>query len=84
MLHDEVTTIDNALTRPWTVIKNYRRERKPAVWVEAICAEGNQHVRIGKRELHDERGRLPDAGQEGSVAAGLAIFQADREVTTAG
>jgi hypothetical protein len=46
ILHDEVTTIDNALTRPWTVTKNYHRERK-AVWVEAICAEGNQHVRIG-------------------------------------
>jgi len=47
ILHDEVTTIDNALTSPWTVIKNYHRVRKP-VWVEAICAEGNQHVRIGK------------------------------------
>jgi hypothetical protein len=46
VLHDEVTTIDNALTRPWTVTKNYHRERNP-VWVEAICAEGNQHVRIG-------------------------------------
>jgi hypothetical protein len=46
ILHDEVTTIDNALTRPWTVIKNYHRVGKP-VWVEAICAEGNQHVRIG-------------------------------------
>jgi hypothetical protein len=44
--HDEVTTIDNALTRPWTVTKNYHRVRNP-VWVEAICAEGNQHVRIG-------------------------------------
>jgi hypothetical protein len=46
ILHDEVTTIDNALTRPWTVTKNYHRVRNP-VWVEAICAEGNQHVRIG-------------------------------------
>ena len=46
ILHDEVTTIDHALTRPWTVIKNYHRVRNP-VWVEAICAEGNQHVRIG-------------------------------------
>jgi len=48
ILHDEVTTIDNALTRPWTVIKSYHRERNP-VWVEAICAEGNQHVRIGNQ-----------------------------------
>src|SRR5437660_2022085 len=25
LLHDEITTIDNALTRPWTVMKNSRR-----------------------------------------------------------
>jgi hypothetical protein len=46
ILHDEVTTIDHALTQPWTVTKNYHRDRNP-VWVEAVCAEGNQHVRIG-------------------------------------
>jgi hypothetical protein len=46
IMHDEVTTIDNALTRPWTVLKTYHRVRNP-VWVEAVCAEGNQHVRIG-------------------------------------
>jgi hypothetical protein len=45
-MHDEVTTFDHALTRPWTVIKNYRRERNP-IWVESICAEANPHVRIG-------------------------------------
>ena len=47
VLRDEVTTIDNALTRPWTVIKNYHRVRDP-IWVEAICSEQNEHVRIGK------------------------------------
>jgi hypothetical protein len=29
ILHDEITTIDHALTHPWTVTKNFRRERKP-------------------------------------------------------
>jgi hypothetical protein len=47
ILHDEITTIDHALTRPWTVMKNYRRERNP-IWIEAICTEANPHVRIGK------------------------------------
>jgi len=47
ILHDEVTTVDNALTRPWTVTKNYRRMRNP-IWVEFACADGNQHVRLGK------------------------------------
>jgi len=47
LLYDEMTTIDNALTRPWTVLKKYRRqpEARP-VWNEAICAEGNNHVGI--------------------------------------
>jgi hypothetical protein len=47
VLHDEITTIDHAFTRPWTVTKNYRRARK-AVWFEYVCEEGNQEVIIGK------------------------------------
>jgi len=48
LLHDEITTIDHALTRPWTVTKKYRRQQDPRpVWNEAICAEGNNHVGIG-------------------------------------
>ena len=49
LLHDELTTIDHALTRPWTVTKTYRRQQtaRPA-WREVICAEGNQHVKIGQ------------------------------------
>ncbi len=49
LLHDELTTIDHALTRPWTVTKSYRRMQvaRPA-WREVICAEGNQHVKIGR------------------------------------
>jgi hypothetical protein len=49
LMHDEITTIDNALTRPWTVTKNYRRVMidKPIWWREEICAENNVHVVIG-------------------------------------
>ena len=46
ILHDEVTTTDHALTRPWTVTQSYRRERNP-VWTEYVCAENNQQVMIG-------------------------------------
>jgi hypothetical protein len=51
LLRDEITTIDNALTRPWTVTKNYRRDpsSKPA-WREYICPEGNSHVRVGAED----------------------------------
>jgi hypothetical protein len=45
MLRDEITTIDHALTRPWTITRSYRRVRDP-VWVEHICLENNQYVFI--------------------------------------
>jgi hypothetical protein len=46
VLRDEITTIDHALTRPWTITRSYRRERNPS-WVEFACAEANQYVFIG-------------------------------------
>ena len=48
-LHDEITIIDHALTRPWIVTKNYRRAQseQPIWWHEDICAEANVHVDIG-------------------------------------
>ena len=47
ILHDEITTIDHALTRPWTVTKKFRGERNPT-WFENDCSEDNHHVAIGK------------------------------------
>ena len=48
IMHNEITVIDHALTRPWTITKDYRRLPAPQpVWREAVCAEGNQHVVIG-------------------------------------
>jgi hypothetical protein len=44
---DETTVIDNALTRPGTVTRSYRRDRNP-VWDSVECAEHNPHVRVGK------------------------------------
>jgi hypothetical protein len=49
ILYDDITTIDNALTRPWTVTKNYNRDPNTRpVWREFICAEGNSWVIIGQ------------------------------------
>jgi hypothetical protein len=48
-LHDEITVIDHALTRPWTVDKRYVHNRNPGpVWPEFICGENNVHVHVGK------------------------------------
>jgi hypothetical protein len=47
IIHDEITTIDSALTRPWTVDKTFRHTGAPH-WVQNICSVGNNHVSIGK------------------------------------
>jgi hypothetical protein len=47
ILHDEITVIDNAFTRPWTITKNYRRTggARP-VWREQVCVEHRVQVKI--------------------------------------
>src|SRR5262244_1613452 len=47
IMHNIITIIDDAFTRPWTVDKRYRRDRK-VVWFEDNCTENNHHVKIGK------------------------------------
>jgi len=47
VLRNDITTIDSALTRPWTITRSYRRVRDYA-WSEYTCALDNQHVIIGK------------------------------------
>ncbi|HLQ90618.1 MAG TPA: hypothetical protein VK148_11335 [Xanthobacteraceae bacterium] len=47
ILRYEITTIDNALTRPWVVMKTFHRERD-VLWYELECGENNNHVVVGK------------------------------------
>ena len=47
ILRDEVTVIDHALTRPWTVTRTYERAPSTADWDFVDCAENNPHVVIG-------------------------------------
>jgi hypothetical protein len=49
VLHDDITTFDHALTRPWTVSKAYSRVHDVR-WVPHICSEYNIHVVIGKED----------------------------------
>jgi hypothetical protein len=42
-LHDRITTIDHAYTRPWTVTRDYNREANP-LWVETNCTAENHYV----------------------------------------
>jgi len=48
VFYDDITTIDHALTKPWTVTRTYRRSSDPKPeWLEMNCAEGNTHVHLG-------------------------------------
>jgi hypothetical protein len=53
ILHDEITVIDHALTRPWIVDKRYVRNADPrSAWPESVCAEYNAWVFIGKEHYY--------------------------------
>ena len=47
LLHDEITVIDHALTRPRTVTKKLSAGTQ-SVWLPNECGEDNHHVTIGK------------------------------------
>src|SRR5262249_5014164 len=50
ILHDEITVVDNALTRPWTVDKRYVRKPEPHPdWTEAFCYEGTALLDLGNQ-----------------------------------
>jgi hypothetical protein len=49
VLHNDVTTFDHALTRPWTANKTYHRQ-KTAIWLDEDCSENNTHVSIGNQD----------------------------------
>jgi hypothetical protein len=50
MLRNQITVIDNALTRPWTVVQAYRRNPNPRpYWREVSCPENNAHIEFGNQ-----------------------------------
>jgi hypothetical protein len=73
---DEITTIDAALTRPWTVVKKYgRRPQEKPEWTEENCAEGNGHVIIqGQGYFLAADGNLMPTGK-GQPAPDLRYFK---------
>ena len=80
VFHDEVTVIDHALTKPWTVTKSYRRapDREPR-WREVVCAETNNHLAIGKQDyLVSPDGRLMPTRQD-QPPPDLRYFNRDRK-----
>jgi hypothetical protein len=48
LLHDELTLIDHALTRPWSVLKTYQRNPDPhPTWREENCPGVTRLTKIG-------------------------------------
>jgi hypothetical protein len=46
LLYDELTIEDSLLTKPWTTIIEYSRNREP-YWSEYVCQEGNLLIEVG-------------------------------------
>jgi len=76
LLHNEITTFDNALTRPWTVIKDYRRTptNEPMWWYESVCSENNAHVSIGNDNYFLSGDGLLMPSKKGQPAPDLRYF----------
>jgi hypothetical protein len=58
-LEDRITTIDDALTAPWTIHQRYSRQTEDVLWTEYVCAENNRHLLLGDEWYFvDENGDL--------------------------
>jgi len=80
LLHDEITAIDNALTRPWTVDKRYvRNPDLRADWPESICPEYNAMVVIGGDNYFLSADGLLMPSRKGQVPPDLQHFDKRRE-----
>jgi hypothetical protein len=51
VIHDEITTIDHALTRPWTVTRSYQRVPN-VIWIEINCIEDNHQIKVGNEHYY--------------------------------
>jgi hypothetical protein len=78
LLHDDMVTHDNALTRPWPSNKRYIREARTPVWVEASCPEGNPYIKIEDEiYMRSSEGKLLPA-KKGQRPPDLSHFRAER------
>jgi hypothetical protein len=78
LLHIDITTIDNALTHPWAVVRPYRRDQNP-VWQYVDCAENNHQIFIGKESymLSGDGYLMPT--QKGQKPPDLRYFETTRK-----
>jgi hypothetical protein len=75
LLHDDMTVIDHALTRPWSVAKKYRREKiaRP-VWPEDNCPDSNGLIFIGNVMYYESAEGLLMPSKKGQQPPDLHYF----------
>jgi hypothetical protein len=80
LLHDEITVIDHALTRPWTVDKKYIRNGDPASeWPESICPEYNAWVFTGRENYYLSADGYLMPTRKGQAPPDLKYFDRSRK-----
>ena len=75
LLHNDMTVIDHALTRPWTVEKKYRRDAaEQPFWPEYMCAESTGLIYVGNEMyfLSGEGNLMPS--RKGQAPPDLSYF----------
>jgi len=77
VLRDEITTVDHALIRPWTVTRSYHRAAREALldWSEHLCIEDQSRVEIAGQiyKLSPEGLLMPV--RKGQKAPDLGFFK---------
>ncbi len=80
VLHDEITVMDHALTRPWTVDKKYvRNPDLRADWPESVCVEYNAQVFIGKENYYLSADGFLMPAKKGQSPPDLRFFNQSRK-----
>ena len=80
ILHDEITSIDHALTRPWTVDKRYVHNSDPyPYWPELNTVEGNHQIGIGKENYFLSGDGMLMPTKKGQAPPDLRYFDTTRK-----
>jgi hypothetical protein len=75
ILHNEVTVYDHALTRPWSMTRDLRRNPNPKPeWKEFNCAQNNPYVAVGKETYFLSADGLLMPMRRGQPAPDLRYF----------
>jgi hypothetical protein len=73
ILHNQMTTVDNALTHPWSVERTYSRE-SDVIWTNTVCTEDNDIVVIGNEDYRVNKEGFLLPRQKGQKPPDLRYF----------